>query len=184
VDAELQPEYNRFLPLVKWLLALPHVIVLAFLGIGVLVAKIIAFFAVLFTGRYPEGLFNFVTGVLRWSWHVTAYVFLLNDKYPPFSLERDPSYPAQLEIAYPAEGIDNWRPLVQWILVIPYAIVGGLLYYVAAVVALIGVFVILFTGKLPEGMFKLILIPNRWRARAFAYGGFMVDRYPPFVWEE
>src|SRR3546814_226717 len=74
VDAQRQDEYHRFLPLVKWLLAFPHYIVLFFLVIGVLVAKIIAFFAVLFTGRYPRGIFDFVLGVLRWSWRVTAYV--------------------------------------------------------------------------------------------------------------
>ena len=134
--------------------------------IGVLFAKIIAFFAVLFTGRYPRGIFDFVLGVLRWSWRVTAYVYLLRDEYPPFSLDDDPSYPATLEIEYPEDGIDNWRPLVQWLLIIPYAIVAGLLASLAGIVAFIGVFVILFTKELPDGMFKLILIPYRWQFRS------------------
>ena len=73
---------------------------------------------------------------------------------------------------------------MQWLLVIPFAIVAGILTSVAGVIALIGVFVILFTKKLPEGMFNLILIPNRWYMRALAYSGFMVDRYPPFNWDE
>jgi hypothetical protein len=184
VDAQRQDEYHRFLPLVKWLLAFPHYIVLFFLVIGVFFAKIIAFFAVLFTGRYPRGIFDFVLGVLRWSWRVTAYVYLLRDEYPPFSLDDDPSYPAALEIEYPEDGIDNWRPLVQWLLIIPYAIVAGLLASLAGIVALIGVFVILFTKELPDGMFKLILIPYRWQFRASAYMLFMVKRYPPFVWED
>ena len=184
VDARRQDEYHRFLPLVKWLLAFPHYIVLFFLVIGVLVAKIIAFFAVLFTGRYPRGIFDFVLGVLRWSWRVTAYVYLLRDEYPPFSLDDDPSYPATLEIEYPEDGIDNWRPLVQWLLIIPYAIVAGLLASLAGIVAFIGVFVILFTRDLPDGMFKLILIPYRWQFRSSAYTLFMVKRYPPFVWED
>ena len=184
VEAERQEEYNRFLPLVKWLLAIPHYFVLFFLFIGVFFAKIIAFFAVLITGRYPEGIFNFVTGVLRWSWNVTAYVYLLTDKYPPFALDQDPAYPAELEIAYPAEGVNRWRPLVHWLLIIPYAIVAGVLSYLAGVVALIGVFVILFTKNLPEGMFKLILIPYRWQIRASAYALFMVTKYPPFEWDE
>ncbi len=184
VDAQRQDEYHRFLPLVKWLLAFPHYVVLFFLVIGVFFAKIIAFFAVLFTGRYPRGIFDFVLGVLRWSWRVTAYVYLLRDEYPPFSLDDDPSYPAALEIEYPEDGIDNWRPLVQWLLIIPYAIVAGLLASLAGIVALIGVFVILFTKELPDGMFKLILIPYRWQFRASAYMLFMVKRYPPFVWED
>jgi hypothetical protein len=184
VEAERQAEYNRFLPLVKWFLAIPHYIVLFFLIIAVLFAKIAAFFAVLVTGRYPEGIFRFVAGVLGWGWNVSAYVYLLTDRYPPFSLERDPTYPARFEIAYPADGVDRWRPLVHWLLVIPYAIVAGLLSYVAAAVALVGVFVILFTKNLPEGMFKLILIPYRWQLRGGAYALFMVTRYPPFEWDE
>jgi hypothetical protein len=184
VDAERQDEYNRFLPLVKWLLAIPHYFVLFFLFIGVLFVKIIAFFAVLITGRYPEGLFNFVTGVLRWAWNVNAYVYLLTDRYPPFALDQDPTYPAQLTIDYPAEGVNRWRPLVHWILIIPYAIVAGVLSWLAGIVALVGVFVILFTKALPEGMFKLILIPYRWQNRSAAYTLFMVTRYPPFEWDE
>ncbi len=184
VEAERQDRYHRFLPLVKWLLAIPHYFVLFFLLIGVFFAKIVAFFAVLFTGRYPEGIFSFVTGVLRWTWNVTAYVYLLTDRYPPFSLEADRSYPASFEIEYPSDGVDRWRPLVQWLLIIPYALVAAVLTYLAAIVALIGVFVILFTEELPEGMFKLILIPYRWQLRASAYAFFMVTRYPPFEWDE
>jgi hypothetical protein len=78
---------NRWLPLVKWLLAIPHYIVLFFLGIGAFFAIVVAWFAILFTGRYPRGLFDFVVGVLRWSIRVTAYAFALTtDEYPPFRL--------------------------------------------------------------------------------------------------
>jgi hypothetical protein len=80
-------ELNRWLPLVKWLLAIPHYIVLFFLGIAAVVCIVIAWFAILFTGRYPRGLFDFVVGVGRWSVRVSAYAFLLvTDRYPPFSL--------------------------------------------------------------------------------------------------
>jgi hypothetical protein len=80
-------QLNRWLPLVKWFLAIPHYIVLFFLGIGALVAVIVAWFAIIFTGRYPQNLFRFVVGVIRWSNRVTAYAFLLvTDKYPPFQL--------------------------------------------------------------------------------------------------
>jgi len=80
-------DLNRLLPLVKWLLAIPHIVVLFFLGLGAIGAVIIAWFAILFTGRYPRGLFDYVEGVLRWGTRVTGYAFLLvTDEYPPFSL--------------------------------------------------------------------------------------------------
>src|SRR5213075_2553212 len=84
-DAER--DLNRWLPLVKWLLAIPHYIILAFLWLAAIVAVIIAWFAILFTGRYPRGLFDFVVGVMRWSNRVTGYALVLvTDQYPPFSL--------------------------------------------------------------------------------------------------
>lgn len=80
-------DLNRFMPLVKWLLAIPHLVVLLFLGLGAVGAVIIAWFAILFTGRYPRGLFDYVEGVIRWGTRVTGYAFLLvTDEYPPFSL--------------------------------------------------------------------------------------------------
>jgi hypothetical protein len=179
-----QERYHRFLPLVKWLLAFPHFVVLAFLFLGVAVAKLIAFFAVLFTGRYPRGIFDFIVGSFRWSWRVIAYVQLLRDEYPPFSLEDDPDYPAHLEIEYPENGIDRWRPLVQWLLVIPFLIVASLLAIIQRAATLIGVFVILFTEELPEILFRLIVVPQRWGVRGLAYAMFMVDRYPPFDFDE
>jgi hypothetical protein len=182
-DAVRQEEYHRFLPLVKWLLAFPHYVLLLFLGIGALVAILISFFAVIFTRRYPRGLFDYVVGVYRWAWRVIAYAYLLVDKYPPFTLTDDPDYPAILEIAYPEDGVDRWRPLFAWVLAIPYLIVASVLTQVAGIVALIGIFVILFTKKLPEGMFKLILIPLRWRVRGNAYAHWLTTRYPPLVWE-
>lgn len=81
-------DLHRALPLVKWLLALPHYVILFGLSIAAVVVTIIAWFAILFTGKYPQGLFNFVVGVLRWNWRVTAYALLLStDKYPPFTLD-------------------------------------------------------------------------------------------------
>ena len=83
----VEQDLNRWLPLVKWLLAIPHYIILFFLAIAAVVAVIVAWFAVLFTGRYPRGIFDFVEGVLRWGLRVEAYAFLLvTDRYPPFSL--------------------------------------------------------------------------------------------------
>jgi hypothetical protein len=183
LDAQRQGEYNRFLPLVKWLLALPHYIVLAVLGIGAFFVILISFFAVLITGRYPRGMWDYMIGVHRWAWRVVAYVMLLTDDYPPFSLQSDPSYPATLEVDYP-EHVNRWRPLVHWLLIIPFYIVAYLLVYVAYFVAFIGIFVILFTANLSEGMFKLIRNPLQWSIRAQLYGAWLVTVYPPFDWED
>lgn len=87
VRADLSPSLNRFLPLVKWLLAIPHFIVLMFLGLVLVIVTVIAWFAILFTGRYPRGMFDYAVGVLRWQWRVNAYFLLLStDRYPPFAL--------------------------------------------------------------------------------------------------
>lgn len=87
IDPPNAPALNRWLPLVKWFLAIPHWVILIFLGIAVFVVTVLAWFAILFTGRYPQGMFGFVVGVARWGYRVSAYALLLTtDRYPPFSL--------------------------------------------------------------------------------------------------
>jgi hypothetical protein len=179
---ERQPEYNRLLPLVKWLLAIPHYIVLFFLFVIAFFAILFAAFAVLFTGRYPQGVFGFVTGVYRWTWRVAAYLLLMVDPYPPFSLDEEPDYPARIEIEYPGE-MERWRPFVQWLLAIPYLLVANLLQRLAEILAFFALFTILFTRRFPEGMFKIVVVAIRWSLRGNAYSHFLVTRYPPFVWD-
>src|SRR5436190_16933372 len=176
-DMERQAEYSRFMPLIKWLILIPHYIALVFLGIGALVVIFISFFAVLFTRRYPRGMFNYVVGVHRWAWRVQAYLYLMVDRYPPFTLDEDPGYPATFTIDHPEE-VDRWRPLVQWLLIIPYAIVGYILGYLAGVVAFLAFFTILFTKRFPEGMFGAALISLRWVAKANAYEYWLTTQYP------
>jgi hypothetical protein len=174
-------ELNRWLPLVKWLLVIPHLFVLIFLGIGAFFVAIFGFFAVLFTGRWPQGAFDYLVGTYRWSTRVVAYAQLMTDAYPPFSLDDDPNHPVRVQVDYP-EHIANWRALVSWLLVIPYAIVAGVLLWLTGILSIAAFFTILFTKQIPRGLFDLMVPGLRWQTRGNAYGYFMTEQYPPWIW--
>ncbi|HEY2603161.1 MAG TPA: DUF4389 domain-containing protein [Thermoleophilaceae bacterium] len=176
-----EEQLNRWLPLVKWLLLIPHYIALFILYFAAWFALIGAAFVVLFTGRYPPGLFGFQAGVIRWTMRVYAYGDLMTDHYPPFSLEKDPNSPVQLEIEYPEE-VERWRPFVAWLLAIPYMIAVSIIHYIAALLVFFAFFTILFTRRFPRGMFDIVEVALRWAVRGWAYAAFMVTRYPPWVW--
>lgn len=181
--------------LIKWLLAIPHYIILVFLWVAFCVVWVIAFFAILFTAKYPRGLFDFNAGVLRWSWRVGFYSYqaLGTDKYPPFSLKPDDNYPANLEIPYP-EKLSRGLVLVKWwLLAIPHYIITSLFQGgggqesrvgLTFILAIFGAIAVLFTGKYPEDIFKLCVGTNRWSYRVIAYVTLMTDKYPPFrLWD-
>jgi hypothetical protein len=202
VDATLQPDLSRWLWLVKWILVIPHYVVLAFLWLAFLVMTVVAFVAILATGRYPRAIFDFNVGVLRWSWRVAYYAYggLGTDQYPPFSLDERPDYPAHLDVAYP-EHLSRGLALVKWwLLAIPHYLVLALFvgggWYVASgqdeglpgvwgwgliqlLVFVAGV-VLLVTGSYPRGVFDFVLGLNRWVLRVAAYASLMTDSYPPF----
>ncbi|MDT7789954.1 MAG: hypothetical protein QOF58_8373 [Pseudonocardiales bacterium] len=198
VHARLDSGLSRWLWLVKWFLAIPHYLVLAFLWLGFVVVSVVAFFAILFTGRYPRTLFDFNVGVLRWTWRVTCYTYgaLATDRYPPFSLGAEPEYPATLDIAYP-EQLSRGLVLVKWwLLAVPHYLIvgvfaGGGSYAVyesarysggglIGLTVLIAGVALLFTGRYPKGLFDFTLGMNRWALRVVAYAGLMTDVYPPF----
>ena len=187
LQGRLSAQPSRWLWLVKWVLLIPHYIALAFLGVAAFVLTVIAFFAILFTGRYPRSLFDFNVGVLRWWWRVSFYGYgvLGTDQYPPFSIDDDPSYPAALTVAYP-ERLSRGLVLVKWwLLAIPQLIIVGILAggsytgLISILVLVVGAMV-LFTGRYPADLFNLLMGLNRWVFRVLAYVLLMRDEYPPF----
>jgi hypothetical protein len=202
VEGDLDVPLSRWLWLVKWLLAIPHFVVLVFLWIAFFVLTVVAFFAILFTGRYPRGIFDFNVGVMRWSWRVGFYSYsaLGTDRYPPFTLADVPDYPARLEVAYP-QSLSRGLVLVKWwLLAIPHYIVvavfaggavgewsntggnwawlgsGGL---IGLLVCFAGI-ALLFTTRYPKPIYDFVLGMNRWVWRVVAYVTLMTDVYPPF----
>lgn len=204
LTGELDPQLSRWLWLVKWLLAFPHYVVLAFLWAAFLVTTVIAGFAILFTGRYPRRLFDLNVGVLRWSWRVGFYASgaLGTDRYPPFSLART-DYPADFDVDYP-EHLSRGLVLVKsWLLAIPHLVILGVATadlplwlstrdgtssgsQATVGISLLGILVVvagltlLFTGRYPRPLFDLIVGVNRWVYRVLPYVALMRDEYPPF----
>jgi hypothetical protein len=192
VRAELEPQLSRWLWLVKWFLAIPHVVVLAFLWIGFVFSWLASLIGILFTGRYPRALFNYNLGVLRWTWRVGYYSCsaLGTDRYPPFSLQEEPDYPAHLDVAYP-EQLSRGLALVKWwLLALPHYLVVGFFsgsgWFVWKEGGLIGLLVVVaavvlaFTGRYPQPVFDFVMGMNRWCLRVAAYASMMTDDYPPF----
>ncbi len=199
LDGHLDEPLSRWLWLVKWILAIPHFIVLLFLWIAVTVLTVVAGFAILFTGHYPRSLFDFNLGVMRWTWRVWFYSVdaFGTDRYPPFSLRRDPTYPADFDVDYP-EHLSRGLVLVKWwLLALPQLLIvsifsggwgfsgsgnwrvaggGGLISLLAVVAG----FILLFTKKYPPRLFDFIMGLNRWCYRVLAYVALMRDEYPPF----
>jgi Domain of unknown function (DUF4389) len=198
IDIERQPQYDKLralirspgafiLSIVNALVLLPTAICLLVLELASVVVYLISCFAILFTGRFPRGMFNFQLGVLRWAGRVNSWVFLLSDNYPPFSFDED-AHPMRVAIEYP-ERVSRWRgiPLLTGILAIPVVlvgevimIVGALLIYLPPIVPGVIQLCILFTGEYPEGLFNLCRGGVRIYLRGVAYGGMLVTRYPTF----
>jgi hypothetical protein len=199
VHAHRAEPLSRWLWLVKWLLLIPHFLILIVLWIAFVVTTLVAYVAVLFTGRYPAAIFNFNVGVLRWSWRVNYYGYqvLGTDRYPPFTLADVADYPAGLHVDPPTL-LPRWRPLVAWLFAIPHivlvaALTGAATWQVhhddtttsapvgvVSIGLLIAGISLLFTGRYPRGLYDLLLGVARWDLRVTAYVALLTTQYPPF----
>jgi uncharacterized protein DUF4389 len=179
-DVEYPERLSRWKIFVKWLLAIPHFIIVSLLLTVNSVLILIAFFAILFTKKWPRGLFDFSLQIQRWTANVIVYaISLQRDEYPPFSGDRG-QYPVTLDVEY-REDLSRWMIFVKWLLVIPHLIVLTFVMLAAYVVVFIAFFAILFTGRYPRGMFDFVVGTGRWTMRVNAYAQWlMTDRYPPF----
>lgn len=200
------PQVSRWLWLVKWLLAVPHYVALAFLALGGFFVWVWALVSIVATGRYPRAAFDYLLGVLRWSWRVLYYLYNAGatDAYPPFTLADVPSYPARLDVAYP-ERLSQGLALVKWwLLAIPHYLLLALMFGftiqrdrvqgqvaldwnwpgIVPILVLVALIVVAGTGAYPQRIYDLAMGMNRWRYRVFAYVLLMTDAYPPFRLDE
>ena len=186
LDLESPLEMARWRPLVHWLLAIPHFIVVQVLGYVQCALVIIAWFAILFTGNIPKGLFDFMVMIMRYQWRTNSYALFMRESYPPFAFDAqniDPGDdPARVSVEYP-ERLSRGLIFIKWLLVIPHVIALLFVFIGGFFVLIAGFFAVLFTGRWPEGMRNYLIGATRWGTRVSAYFYLMTDVYPPFSLE-
>jgi hypothetical protein len=186
IDVTGDLQVPRWRPLVNWLLVIPHVVWLFLLTIALEVLAVISWFVILITGRLPEQWGEFMVGVLRYQWRILAYLYAWTEQYPSFAPPAgyaDPgNFPALLSSVAASER-NRLTVLIRIIMVIPQYIVLYFVGIAASVVLLIAWFVVLFTGRWPEGMRRFCIGYYRWSIRVQAYLFLITDDYPPFSLE-
>jgi hypothetical protein len=179
-EANYVERRNRLTTFFRLILAIPLAIWLYLYGIVAFFAIVFAWFAILLTGRYPAGLYEFVSGFNRFITRFTGYTALLCDPYPPFGGADDPAYPVRMGFDGPLDRYSRAKTLFRIILAIPIVImryVMGLLLEIGALAAWI---VIVITGKMPRGLFDVMVLANSYTARSDAYLYLLTETYPPF----
>jgi Domain of unknown function (DUF4389) len=178
-EADYVERRNRLSTFFRLILLIPLAIWLYIYAIAAGVVLVIAWFAIVFTGRYPSGLYGFVAGYTRFITRVTAYGALLCDPYPSFGGSPDPAYPVRMEFS-PLDSYSRLKTLFRIILAIPIVIVRYIVGLLLQIGAFAAWFVILFTGKMPRGLYDLMVFANSYTARSDAYIYLLTETYPPF----
>jgi hypothetical protein len=182
-DAALEGR-NRLTTFFRYLVSIPWQIVVALYGIVAEIAAIIAWFAIVFTGRYPEGLYNFNVGFLRMASRVNGFNYLLTDEWPPFNGEENPQYPIRVGVAAPLDQYSRLKTGLRLIFGIPVYLLAIVQSLILSVCTLIAWFVILFTGRLGEGLFNPMRSASAYLTRAGAYFLLITEDWPPFSLDE
>ncbi|MEV4421794.1 DUF4389 domain-containing protein [Patulibacter sp. NPDC049589] len=173
-------KHSRLTAFFRWLIVIPHAILWFFYGIGAGIAVVIAWFALLFTGRYPEGLYSFVSGFVQFNARFYAYAYLLTDVYPPFSGGPDENYPVQLQIGPAKESYSRLWVLLRFIPLIAVYIINYAIGIVLAFVAFITWVTVIFIGRVPDGLHNALAFCISYNVRAVAYGALLVEQFPAF----
>jgi hypothetical protein len=184
-EADYNREPNRWTTFFRLLLAIPWIIVAAFWGLLLIFTHLFAWIAITIMGRYPQWLFEFNSGVVRFGVRVSAWIYLQTDEWPPFSLKDDPSYPIRVNIAPAAERQSRLKVFFRWILALPVVLV--LSYgtsYIQAAAGFVAWLTIVFRGYMPEGIHTMLTFVNSFHARVFGYLVFLTDDYPPIGLEK
>lgn len=179
-EADYVEKRSRLTTFFRLIMVIPVAIVLYVFGIVAWFAMLFAWFAIVITGRYPEGLYKFVADFTRFLARVTAYAVLLTDAYPPFSGADDPAYPVRMQFAGPLEHYSRLKTFFRVILAIPILVLRYVINLLLEVGAFAAWFVILITGKMPRGLFDLMVLANSYTARSDAYLYLLTETYPPF----
>lgn len=179
-EADYAERRDRLTTFFRALMAIPVFIMLYVYAIGAFFALVLAWFAIVFTGRYPDGLYNFVAGYTRYLARATAYTALLTDQYPPFTLADDPAYPIRMHFQGPLPRYSRVKTFFRGLIAIPMVIMRYVIQLLLNVGAIAAWFVIVFTGRLPRGLFDMMVLANSYTARSDAYLYLLTETYPPF----
>lgn len=183
-EADYVEHRNRLTAFFRLILAIPLAIWLYLYGIAASIVIIIAWFAIVITGRYPQSLYDFVAGFTRFLTRFTAYAVLLTDPYPSFGGAPDPAYPVRMEFSGPLDPYSRLRTLFRIILAIPILVVRYVMTLMLEIGAIAAWVVIVITGKLPRGLFDLMVLANSYIARSDCYIYLLTETYPPFQDEQ
>ena len=182
--ADYEHKRSRLTTFFRFICAIPHLIWLALYGIATFVVVFIAWFALLFTAKYPEGMYNFVVGFQRYATRVNAYTYLVTDKFPPFNGSADEAYAAHFLIGPPKESYSRAKTFFRFILIIPFYIVGYVLTIVFQLVAFVAWLVIVITGKQPKGIQDAMTFCLGFVVRFYSFYLFTPEDWPKFSDEE